>query len=190
MMAGMMAGLTSLLAVVCIYWSWRKPGQVVVASTGWLLALGSAIVWSIAFGPEFGVTYAIIAFMCLTWLAVLIGTDSSRTATTGTEAGNGESRAVVRPYRRLAGPSTADMLRHGTLFLLSVPATGVLTLILSVAMVLYLPWTMLNKIAVAIFLWPVLWGALSAWISAQEKIMRPTVVVIALLFIGSLALFI
>tara|TARA_R100001039_G_scaffold38544_1_gene40434 strand:+ start:7471 stop:8043 length:573 start_codon:yes stop_codon:yes gene_type:complete len=190
MMASGMAGLASLLAVACIYWSWRQRRQAVIAIVGWLLALASAVLWSRVFGPEFGVMYATITFVCLTWLAVLFGTLSASSGAAATEPRNGESRVALRPYQALARPKAADIVKHGGLFLMSVPATGLLSLMLSVALVLYLPWTLLNKIAVAIFLWPVLWGALSAWIAAQDKLARPLTVVAALFVLGGLALFI
>ena len=195
MTEGLMAGLTSVLAVACIYWSWCERGQAMVAATGWLLALGSAVVWSHALGPEFGVTYAMIVFMCLTWLVVLVNTRSTSKGSAGTgssrvDTRSSESRVALRPYQTLAKPQVADIIKHGGLFMLSVPVTGVLTLMLSVAAVLYLPWTLLNKIAVAIFLWPVLWGALSAWIGAQKNIGRPVIAIAVLFLISGLALFI
>lgn len=190
MIEGLMAGLASLLAVACIYWSWRERGQTLVAATGWLLALGSAVAWSRGFGPEFGAMYATITFVCLAWLAVLAGLLTASAGAATTETGNGEARVAVRPYRALTRPQAADIVKHIGLFLLSVPATGLLTLMLSVAIVLYLPWTLLNKIAVAIFLWPVLWGAISAWISAQDRLARPVMVVAALFVLGGLTLFI
>jgi hypothetical protein len=190
MMQGLMAGLASLLAVTCIYWSWRERGKAMVATGGWLLALASAVIWSRVFGPEFGVMYATITFVCLAWVAVLFGTLSAGSGAAATEPRNGENRADSRPYQALARPQAADLVKHGGLFLLSVPATGLLSLMLSVALVLYLPWTLLNKIAVAIFLWPLLWGALSAWIAAQHKLARPVILVAALFVLGGLALFI
>lgn len=190
MMASVLAGLASLLAVACIYWSWRERGKPMIAAVGWLLALISAVAWSRVFGPEFGVMYATITFVCLTWLAVLFGTFTAGAVTAATEPRNSETRAALRPYQALARPQIADIVKHGGLFLLSVPATGLLSLMLSVAIVLYLPWTLLNKIAVSIFLWPVLWGALSAWIAAQDKLARPVTVIATLFALGGLALFI
>lgn len=186
MMEGILAALTSLLAVACIYWSWRDRGQAVVSATGWLLALGSAVVWSHVLGPEFGVTFAIIVFMCLTWLAVLADVAARK----GSDTRAADTRAAPRPYQALVWPRAGQLLQQGVLFLLSVPAAGVLTLMLSVALVLYLPWTLLNKLAVAIFLWPVLWGVLSAWIAAQQKVSRPALVVASLFVVSSLALFV
>lgn len=180
MIAGLVAGTTSLLSVGCIYWSWRERGRTIAALAGWLLALASMIGWSLALGPEFGVTYAIIAFVCLTWIVVFLGTGSR----------SGEIPGGQRPYQALARPDTSNLLKHGALFLLSVPATGVLTMLLSVAVVIYLPWTMLTKVAVAIFLYPVLWGAISAWICAQGNPTKSAVAIAGLFFISSLLLFI
>lgn len=180
MMEGVIAALTSVLAVGCIYWAWRKKGRALVAALGWLLASMSMVSWSGIFGPEFGVTYAIIVFVCLVWGVSFKGMEARLFA----------NKASQRPYQRVSAPDVSILLKHGSIFLLSVPATGVLTMMLSVAVVLYLPWTLLTKVTVAIFLYPVLWGALSAWICAQQNAARPAVVLAGLFLISSLILFI
>lgn len=180
MIEGVFAVVTSLSAVACIYWSWREQGLPLVALTGWLLALVSMISWSQVLGPEFGVTYAIMVFTCLAWIVVFKGMAARRA----------ESGTTLRPYQRMSVPDMSALLKHGSVFLLSVPATGMLTMMLSVALVLYLPWSLLTKIAVAIFLYPVLWGAFSTWICAQEKTSRSALTIAGLFLISSLILFI
>jgi hypothetical protein len=176
----LIALLMSFCAVGCIYWSWRQRGNWLLAFAGWLLVIVSMFSWSAVSGPEFGTTYALIAMACAAWLLVLSNRD----------AAGADSRAAERTLRLVQRPPGISVVKQGARFLLSVPVAGLLALMLSVALVLYLPWTLLTKIAVAIFLYPVLWGALSAWICAQEKIIKPAMAVGGLFLISSVMLFI
>lgn len=151
-----------------------------LALTGWLLAVASLFSWSAAFGAEFGVTYAVIVFACLVWALVFASRDA-------TAAGQ---RAPARVLQPLARPVPARVLGQSAKFLLSVPAAGVLALLLSVAVVLYMPLTLLTKIALAILLYPLFWAALSAWICAQQHLAKPAVIMTGLLLFSSLVLFV
>lgn len=180
MFAGLTALAVSTTGAGLILYSWRHRNTAWAAFTGWLVAFASAFVWSWALGPELGATYAIIVFVCLVWAEI------GFTAETGKYA----VESSRRPWQQLYRPVMQDYCKHLILFLLSVPASGVITMMLSVALVLYLPWTMPVKFAVAILLYPVLWGALSAWIGAQVKLVKPLLVTTALLVVSSLLLFI
>ncbi len=167
-------------SVVAIFLSWQRRNMPFVALSGWMLAGLSLVLWSWALGPEFGVTYATIVFVMLVWVRVGMGMDSPKRS----------GDVAERPYRALTLAPAPVLLKHSGIFLLSVPVTGVLTLMLSVALVLHLPWTLLTRGAVAIFLYPVLWGALSAWICTQEKLLKPVLVSLALFLASSLLLFV
>ena len=140
---------------------------------GWLLALASVFAWSWTLGPEFGVTYAFIVFMFLVWIKVSLGIKRQ----------NRMDQSSQRGYKPLSLPDGSSLLKHTTRFSLSVPVAGVLAMMLSVALVLFLPWSMLHKVAAAIFLYPVLWGAVSAWVCAQEKLLKPSLAILTLFVI-------
>lgn len=176
----LIALIISLSAVACIYWSWRQQGRWLFACAGWLLALVSLLTWSAASGPEFGVTYAIIGFACFAWMF----------AASGLRLSGADGRTSVRSWQALQKPAVNSVLKSIARFLLSVPATGVLSLMLSVALVLYLPWELLTRMAAAIILYPLLWGGFSAWICAQEGLARSVMVMGCLFLISSLVLFI
>lgn len=180
MLAGLTAFALSIVATGLIHHAWRSADAAWAAVAGWLLAFGSAFVWSLALGPEIGATYAIMVFVCLIWMTVAWTVEMPKAA------GGSDPRPVRRMYR----PGARDYARQGAMFLLSVPAAGVVAMMLSVALVLYLPWTMTLKFAVAIFLYPLLWGALSAWVCAQDALVRPALVSLGLFVLASLLLFI
>src|SRR5690606_37370784 len=103
-------------------------------------------------------------------------------------ADRGRGVAAGRVFRSLHRPGleacTVQVLR----ILLAVPAAGIASLILVSALVLQFSWGMAAKVAVVIFLFPLLWGAFSVWICAQERLLRPVLANIAVCALGSLLL--
>lgn len=180
MIAGLLALAISISSVGAIYLSWRQREQRWLAFAGWLLAVASMFVWSWALGPEFGVSYSVIVFVCLIWLQVGVGVKAS----------GGVGLSSQRPYRNMTLPDARNLRKHATVFFLSVPVTGVLSLMTTVAMLIHLPWTLLTKLAVSVFVYPLLWGILSSWICTQRSPGRPAIVLISLSMISSILLWI
>lgn len=168
----------SLASVTAIYMSWWQRGLALLSLFGWLLALISILLWSRALGPEFGVSYAIMVFVCLVWGYIAWDKDTSKTT----------DETVVRPYRAPSFPELSALLKHGGLFLVSVPASGVVALMLSVALVIWLPWALLTQVAVAVFLYPVIWGAMAAWICAQQSVLKPALLTVVFTLLSGLIL--
>lgn len=168
----------SIAGASLVFYSWRHRGKALAAAAGWLLAMASVYPWSLALGAEIGVTYAIIVFMCLAWILV--------TATLQPASPGPQARHL---FRALQWPAATTAFKHIALFLLSVPAAGAITMMLTVALVLYLPWAMPLKVAVVIFTYPVLWGGLSAWICAQDKLLKPILASLGLFAVSTLILF-
>jgi len=169
----------SLAAAGLIYYSWRQRGKALLAAAGWLLALASVFGWSRVLGAEIGTIYAIAIFTCLAWGAVAFNAEAPKAAAAG-----------ARPFQGLQRPQLRGMFHHSVLFLLSVPAAGVIAMMLSIALVLHLPWPLLDRAAVAIFVYPVLWGALGVWICAQEQLLKPVLASAGLLLLSSLVMYI
>lgn len=169
----------SIAAAGLIYYSWRHSGKSLLAAAGWLLALVSVFAWSWALGAEIGTTYAIAIFACVVWGAVAFNAEAPKAVA-----------AAARPFQRLQRPQLRGVFHHTVMFLLSVPAAGVIAMMLSIALVLHLPWPLLNRAAVAIFLYPVLWGAFGVWICAQERLLKPVLASAGLLILSSLVMYI
>jgi hypothetical protein len=91
----LLALVISVTAVVFIYNSWWQPGKPWVAFAGWLLAFGSALVWSEPLGAELGITFATIIFICLVWLQVAFVVPSVKS----------NRQAVTRPFHQIRWPS-------------------------------------------------------------------------------------
>jgi hypothetical protein len=164
MLIALSAVLLSLAAAGLVYFGWRQARVGWASATGWLLAFGSTLPWSWALGPEIGICYAIMVFMCMVWLEVAWNMEPARVGTD----------ARQRHFQNLHRPSVREYGKHGVLFLLAVPGAGILALMLTAALALPLSWTMPVKVAVVIFLFPVFWGAFSVWICAQDTLLKPS----------------
>lgn len=170
----------SVAAAVLVFLGWRRGGRAWLALTGWLLAFGSILPWSAALGPQIGLCYAIMVFTCLVWTEVAFNMEASRAAVP----------SAAREFQTLQLPRLRSCSRHGVLFLLAVPGACMATLLLTVALVVPLAWAMPAKVALAIFLFPVLWGAFSVWICAQDHMLKPILASFAILALSSLILLI
>lgn len=175
----LLACICSAAAAISIFQGWRHSNAGWASAAGWLVALASILVWSLALGPEIGVCYALGVFACFVWVEIALTAEARRLV----------AAVAQRPFVAMQRPGVRACLRHGTIFLLSVPAAGVIAMMSSVALVLYLPWSLTLKFAVAIFLYPVVWGVLSVWICAQDKLLKPALVNLGLLAFSALLLF-
>lgn len=182
MFVGVIAVVVSLAAAALVYAGWRRS-LAWAALCGWILAPISVPLWSRALGPEIGFVYAVILFICCAWVLVVINREPTRTVERSGQ------RPLHRPFQRLQWAAPQQCLHHGALFVLAVLVSGVSSMLVSVALVLYLPWTLPLKLAVAIFLYPLLWGALSVWVCAQDKLLQPLVTNLGLCAVSGLLLF-
>lgn len=162
--------------VAVLYAVWRGR---LAARGGWRLlgwgALAAALVpWTSALGLEFGVTAALLMPPVAAWAFVFLspGSTKRRRRTRAEEPGPASS-----PDGGPARGRALRWLRHGLLFVLAVPGAGAAATAASIALVWLLPWTEPNRIALVIFLMPVLWGAAAAWLCADDRLARPLSVV-------------
>jgi hypothetical protein len=168
--------LLSAAAAALLFRSWRQ-GSSWLALAGWLLAFAALWPWSQALGPEIGSCYAVMVFVCLVWCWVLYNREPARS-----------SAPSQRPWRALPWPPLRDCGRQLLLFLLSVPAAGMVALMLTVALVLPLSWAMPLKVAVVIAGFPLLWACFSVWICAQQQLLRPLLATVLLFSVSALLL--
>ncbi|MBI1181802.1 MAG: hypothetical protein GC201_14730 [Alphaproteobacteria bacterium] len=165
--------------IACLHRSWRAParraGQV---AAGWGLLAASVVFWVRAGGVEFGPAYGCLA-------AGLLALGAAATSAAPDKAG----RRARRPAGRLV-LSLRPVPRHLLLFALAVPVAGVAAALASAAAVLALPWSGVNRMAAAVLLMPVLWGAAAYWVVADPGRYRPVAGLIAAGAAGAAALWI
>lgn len=175
----LLALIISCLAAGSLYASWRSKQIELLNWIGWLLAFSSVYFWSIALGPEFGTVYALLIFTCVIWILVWRNRQEAKRVN--------DARPV---WHQLTRPSVVQVARNSALFVLAVPVTGLVSLMLSLVLVWFFPWTMLNKVTTAIFIMPLIWGGFSAWIIADSRLWLTALSSLGLLILLCLLVFI
>lgn len=143
-------------AIAALRGAWRSKGRGnrVLVYAGWAALLLSTILWSQAYGVEFGLSYALAWFALCATVACLL---------------NREYRA---PQLDTAAPLTAQTTSTGykwLTFLAAGPLALVACVPLTLLMTLLLPLERVNQMALAAVLFPILWALAAYWTSARDK---------------------
>lgn len=163
---GLVLGATG---VAGLYSAWRRfalSGAAVVAAS-WALIAVSLWAWSRAFGAEFGVSFALIAFSLFGGLALLVNFEVRERK--GDRPAN--TQAVTIDPRSWG--------RHGLLFFAVVPLAGAASIFCTVLLCGLLPWHDTDKMVLAVLLVPVVWGLAAYWVCADSRPLRPIAVLLA-----------
>lgn len=161
------SGLLLLLAS----WRQRAGGRGWLITGGWLLILLSLPLWFQAVGWEFGSVYFLILLALLAW--PLVGLQTERC-----------TQPVVKPPRqplhKPAWPALAHTAaRQLTTFVIAVPVTGLLSIVICFAVATLLPWQEVDKLALVVLIMPVVWGLFMAWYCIDARPARPVTVLLA-----------
>ncbi len=159
----------ALAGIGCLYSSWQRNtlNQRWLIPVGWLLLIVATIVWVFASGAEFGIAYGLMFSSVLAWLVIFFNAEIRQ---------NKHREKTATP---IAAPGAKAVWRHVFLFAIAVPLSGAAALLFSVALTLVLPWKPVNEMVLAVFLMPVLWGLATYWACADEKVLRPALVLAA-----------
>lgn len=163
---GIVAGVGGIF---CLFAAWRRlvPYRRGAVALGWLLLLASTTLWIRAAGAEYGIVFSLLALSLLGWGAVVI---------------NHEVRFRKRkeqPPGAIVWPRGHTVAQNIALFVIAVPLAAGASTLVSVALVRLLPWQALNQFVLALFLMPVLWGCAACWACADNRMLRPGLVLVA-----------
>ncbi|MBU3068373.1 hypothetical protein KOI40_01010 [Aestuariicella sp. G3-2] len=170
--------LLSAGGVGCLYAAWRqKQSAPLLIAFGWGGLLVSLVTWSGLLGVEFGVTYALIALSLVAWLLV------------GLSAGSSRVKLKAKPSLPLSRPLLRTLGKHTGLLFLAVVLAGVVAAFVGVGVLRVLPMERANTVIVSILLFPLVWGGLSCWYCAAERLLKPVLISVAAGALGALAIF-
>jgi len=150
--------------------SWRRPRQskVHLALGGWFLIVAGFIVFGHALGAEVGITYGALALSCVAYAIVACGV----------ELRNSRVRAVreaaLEPEER-----TTNWRRGIAKSLLAIVLAGIASIGVGVAIAVAMPLAVYDRIMLGGILVPVLWGGGMAWTLSDAKLLRATIVLVA-----------
>jgi len=165
--------------VAGLYSCWRKmplSGPLVVALS-WLLVAASLWAWSQASGVEFGVSYALMGFSLVAWLVLLFNYEVRESK----QARSAPSASVTVDSRSWG--------RHALLFVMTLPLAGAASIFSCVWLCSFLPGHTTDKMVLAVFLVPVVWGLAAYWAGADPRPARPALALLLAIAIPALSLY-
>jgi hypothetical protein len=174
------AVLSGVGGVALLYASWRgrlQPKRLAVTS-GWLLIAVSSSIWIRSVGAEFGTAIAAMQLPIVAWTLVMA------------------NRHIRRSTGRRQEPSGLNLprfqsvLHHSGRFLLAVPLAACSGTMLGLATAALLPWREVDRLALAVLLVPLVWGALAYWACLERHLLRPALGLLAGGGLGALVLYI
>lgn len=170
MLLGASIGL-SVASIATIYQSWRRQTAVVfyIGLAVWLM---SAFVWSHAVGWQFGVLYALFLPGLLVW--PFIGLNQTQL-----------SLPKHRPAPREIAFSFTTTAHHVITGFVVLVLLMLFSLLISLAICTLLPFDITGKMASAVILLPLLWGAVAYHYLATTKKRRALIVYALIALMGA-----
>jgi len=170
MISVIMAIALLVMGVGVLALSWRRPRQskVRLALGGWLLIVAGFLAFGHVLGAEVGITYGALVLSCVAYAIVAGGIElrNSRVRTIREAALEPEERATS--WRRGIAKS-----------LLAIVLAGVASIGVGVAIAVAMPLAVYDRIMLGGILVPVLWGGGMAWTLSDAKLLRATIVLVA-----------
>jgi hypothetical protein len=179
----MVAAIAGACAALSGAWglrnAWAQPGRtrVLWTLTGWALFAASLALWRLSGWGEAAIAFWLTGGMVLAYALVVASLSMRARKKNGTQA------ASLDPARRPTRPWRAALR-----FLTAGLVSGVAALLACAAYVVLVPGVLIDRVAAAAFLLPLLWGAAMAWTLSDSKLVRPAVgLAVVVLFCAGLA---
>ena len=148
--AALLSALALTLAGVgALRLGWRQAGaRRALVWGGWLMLLLATCAWIRAAGIEFGTSYSLLGLALAAWLTMALGVE----------------RSEPRLDRVATGNTVASSLSHKLCtFAAAGPLAAFACCQVTLLLVLELPITRVNQMAIAALLFPLLWGIAAYW---------------------------
>jgi hypothetical protein len=151
--------------------SWMRPrrGKAYLRLAGWLIVIAALAAFIQAWGGEVGTAYALLALSVVAYCAVAAGI----------ELRNAPNRmpcdVALEPEER-----PTNWRRGAAKALLAIVLSGVAAIGIGVAFALYMPMATHDRIVIGGILVPVLWGGGMAWTLSDAKLLRATLLLLAI----------
>ncbi len=142
--------------------------------SAWLILLAVIYSWQQASGIEFAWVYGLTVPSILVAFLLLFNLEIRTTKTSAAKSGDAKSVRGIGA--------------HIQLFLLTVPLSFLASLSVTLLLLQLLPGAELNRLAVGIFVFPLIWALLSYWFSASQQIKQPLIVVGLTTLVSSICL--
>ena len=151
--------------------SYKPAGWACIAATPWL--------WHLTYGWRFAIAFAVLTVMSVALLIIY-----SQREVRPSAAIKRQGRQPVK-LKLAASGAVRQLWRAG----IALPLAGCTSMLVTVAVTRYLPWSSVNIIALGVYTMPLVWGALAYWSLADTRAWRPPAGLLALSALAYLLLY-
>lgn len=163
---------TALLAMgvslLSLSWRRRRGGKAHLLTGGWLLVATGFFMFGHTWGAEVGIAYAALALSCVAYVIIAAGVELR-----GSRA-RAPREMALEPEDR-----PANWGRGIAKSLLAIVLAGIASIGVGVAIAVAMPMGVQDRIMLGGILVPVLWGGGMAWTLSDAKLLRATIVLVA-----------
>ena len=169
---GTIIGSALLIAGIALLrasWMRSRGGKGYLWLAGWLFLAAGLAAFSHAWGGEVGTAYALLGLSLVAYGAVAAGIELR------SSPARMPRDAALEPEER-----ATNWRRGAAKALLAIVLSGVASIGIGVAFALYMPMATHNRIVIGGILVPVLWGGGMAWTLSDAKLLRATLLLLAI----------
>ena len=175
MMLFVMATIPALCGVGCLYQAWKLPAAGALTLYGWLLLAVSLCGWILLTGAEYGTVFALTIPALFAWLMIA-----------GQRRKGRRKASAPRTVQPMPAPSWPEIGRNIARFIWLFVGLGVAMLLVSVALVMQLPFAANLNLASALLVFPLLWAASVCWFLSSRKPWKVSLLSTAAALVSSL----
>jgi hypothetical protein len=165
--------LTGGIALLSFSWRRRQGAKAHLRLGGWLLVLAGMVAFGMAWGPELGTAYGLLALSLAAYVIIAAGLELRRAPA--------RSASEVAPDAALEPEERPTGWRRGVAkSLLAIVLAGVAAIGIGVAFAVAMPMPPHDRIVLGGLLVPVLWGGGMAWTLSDARLLRATLLLISI----------
>lgn len=153
-------------------WLGRHKAKLTLA-LGWLLVLGGLAMFALAWGAEVGTAYGLVVFSLAAYGVVGAGVELRSAPSRAPREAALEPEERPTSWRRGIAKS-----------LLAIVLAGIAAIGIGVAFAVSMPMPAHDRIVIGGMLVPVLWGGGMAWTLSDARLLRATILLVAISAIG------
>lgn len=165
--------MTGGVAMLRMRWLARRQGGLAYLVGGWLAVLLASAVLIHAWGAELGTTYALGALSVAAYAVITATSERRRGRTHSLRETSLDPEERPTNWRRGIAKS-----------LLAIVLAGIASIGVGVAIAVTMPWPPQDRAVVGGLLVPILWGAGMAWTLCDPRLLRATIILLAVSVTG------
>ncbi|GEM_PF-1236261 len=172
LLIAIIAFIISFAGLIVLLLSWQNKSdqakQTMIAFAWFVIGI-SIYLWTLASGPEFGLCYGFISVAFQAWVLVLY-----QQKTNSKPLKLRAAKVLVKSQINWAA-GLKSLPRVGLILVAIIPLAGFASMQVLAGVTALLPGEKVNRMALGVYLLPILWGLFVYWVCGAQKLARPVI---------------